>query len=58
MCILKTKNHFLLSSAKMADDIINQLVWSRRLPRVSLNLIACLELVKQDDYYFHVEIGL
>ena len=42
----------------MADDIINQLVWSRRLPRVSLNLIACLELVKQDDYYFHVEIGL
>ena len=47
---------FLLTSAKMADDVINQLLWSRRLPRVSFNLIACLEPVKQDDHYFYAEI--
>ena len=40
----------------MADHVINQLLWSRRLPRVSFNLIACLEPVKQDDYYFYAEI--
>ena len=40
----------------MADDVINQLLWSRRLPRVSFNLIACLEPVKQDDHYFYAEI--
>ena len=40
----------------MADDVINQLLCSRRLLRVNLNLIACLEPVKQDDHYFHAEI--
>ena len=40
----------------MADDVIDQLLWSRRLPRVSFNLIACLEPVKKDDHYFDAEI--
>ena len=40
----------------MADHVINQLLWSRRLPRVSFNLIACLEPVKQDDHCFYAEI--
>ena len=40
---------FLLTSTKMADDVINQLLWSMRLPRVGFNLIACLEPVKKDD---------
>ena len=43
-------------SKKIADDVINQLLLSRRLPRVSFKLIACLEPVKQDDHYFHAEI--
>ena len=46
---------FLLASAKMIDDVINQLRWRRR-PRGSFNLIAYLEPVKQDDHYFHAEI--
>ena len=40
----------------MVVDVINQLLWSRRLPRISFNLIACVEPVKQDDHYFCAEI--
>ena len=47
---------FSLKSRKKADDVINQLFWSRRLPRESFNLIACLKPVKQDDHYFHAKI--
>ena len=38
---------FLITSAKMIDDVINQLLWSRTLPRVSFNLFTCFEPVKQ-----------
>ena len=54
--ILQTKNYFCWNQQKKADEVINQLLWSRRLPRISFNLIACLEPVKQDDHYFHAEI--
>ena len=47
---------FLLISSKMTDGVINQLLWSRRLPRVIFILTACLEPVKQDDHYFRAEI--
>ena len=50
------QNHFCWHQQKMADHVINQLLWSRRLPRVSFNLIACLEPVKQDDHCFYAEI--
>ena len=56
VCILKTKNHFCWHQQKMADDVISSLLWSRRLPRVSFNLITCLEPMKQDDHYFYTEI--
>ena len=41
---------------KLVDDVINKPLWSRRLRRVSFNLIACVEPVKQDDHYFHAKI--
>ena len=36
----------------MAYDVINQLLWSRRLLSLSFNLVACLEPEKQDHYFF------
>ena len=48
----RPKKHYKSTS----DEIINQLLWSRRLPRVSFNLIACLEPVKKDGHYFHAKI--
>ena len=47
---------FCWHQQKVIDNVINQLLWSRKLPRVSFNLIACLEPVKQDDHFFHAEI--
>ena len=51
----KPKSIFADISNKIDDDPINQLFWSRRLPRVSFNLTACLETMKQDDYHFYAE---
>ena len=54
--ILQTKKYFCWDQQEMIDDIINQLLCSKRLPRVSFILIAWLEPVKQDDHHFHAEI--
>ena len=56
VCISQTKNHFCWHQKKMADDVIIQLLWSKWFSRMSFNLIACLEPVKQDGHYFHAEI--
>ena len=55
-CVFYRPKIIFADISKMADDVINQLLWSRRLPRVSFNLITCLEPVKQDDHYFYAEI--
>ena len=52
----RPKTIFADITKKWLMTSINQFLWSRRLPRVSFNLIECLEPVKQDDHYFYAEI--
>ena len=50
---LQTRNQFLMTSAKMKLDVINQLLLSRGTISESRNNIACLDPQKPSGHYFY-----